>query len=83
MNDKRKIQRSICNRQVSFSINDLDFEGTIENISNEGALILIPNPLQLDQHSEIVITISSADQTDMKRARIVWSDHNAFGAKFL
>ena len=83
MNDKRKIQRTVCSRQVSFSINGHDFEGTIENISNEGTLILTPKPLQLDQHSEIVITISNADQIDMKRARIVWSDNNAFGAEFL
>jgi len=83
MNDKRKIERTVCSRQVSFSINGLDFEGTIENISEKGTLILSPEPLQLDQHSEIVITISSADQTDMKRAQIVWSDERAFGAKFL
>ena len=83
MNDKRKIERTVCSRQVFFSIDGIDFEGTIENISNEGTLILTPKPLQLDQHSEIVISISSADQTDVKRARIIWSDSNAFGAKFL
>ena len=58
MNDKRKIERTVCSRQVSISINSLEFEGTIENISKEGTLILTPQPLQLDQHSEIVITIS-------------------------
>jgi hypothetical protein len=83
MNDKRKIERTICSRQVSFSIDGLDFEGTIENISKEGTLILTPNPPPLDQESEIVITISSADQIDMKRAQIVWADKHAFGAKFL
>ena len=83
MNDKRQIERTVCSRKVSISINGLQYEGTIENISNEGTLILTPKPVELDQHSEIVITISSADQTDMKRARVVWSDHNAFGAKFL
>ncbi len=82
MYDKRKIERTVCSRQVSFSINGLEFEGTIENISKEGTLILTPKPVQFDQHSEVVITISSADQTDTKRARIVWSDNNAFGAEF-
>jgi PilZ domain len=83
MADNRKIERTICSRQVLFSIDGHEYEGTIENISNEGTLILTPTPLELHQHAVIVITISSADQTDMKKARIVWSDSQAFGAKFL
>ena len=83
MNDKRKIERTICSRQVFFSINGLEFEGTIENISNEGTLILTNTPLQIQQDEEISITITSADQGDMKKARVIWADEGAFGAEFL
>ena len=83
MDDKRKIGRTICSRQVSFAVDGNKYEGTIENISNEGTLILTPDPIELQQYAEVVITISSAEQTDIKRAQIVWSDKHAFGAKFL
>ena len=49
MDDKRKIERTICNRQVSFSVDGETYEGTIENISNEGTLILTKTPVQLQQ----------------------------------
>jgi hypothetical protein len=83
MDDKRKIERTVCNRQVSFSVDDEAYEGTIENISNEGTLILTNTPVQLQQDKEISITITSADQGDMKKARVIWADERAFGAKFL
>ncbi len=83
MDDKRKIERCICNRQVSFSVDGDDYEGTIENISNEGTLILTNTPVQLQQDKEISITITSADQGDIKKAKIVWADEGAFGAEFL
>ena len=83
MDDKRKIERTICNRQVSFSIDGEDYEGTIENISNEGTLILANTPVQLQEDEEISITITSADQGDLKKARVIWADERAFGAKFI
>ncbi len=83
MDDKRKIERTICNRQVSFSVDGKAYEGTIENISNEGTLILTNTPVQLQQDKEISITITSADQGDMKKARVIWADEGAFGAEFL
>ena len=83
MDDKRKIERTICNRQVSFSVDGEAYEGTIENISNEGTLILMNTPVQLQQDKEISITITSADQGDMKKARVIWADEGAFGAEFL
>jgi len=83
MDDKRKIERTVCNRQVSFSIDGEVHEGTIENISNEGTLILTNNPVKLQQDKEISITITSADQGDMKKARVIWADEGAFGAEFL
>jgi hypothetical protein len=83
MDDKRKIERTICNRQVSFSVDGETYEGTIENISNEGTLILTNIPVQLQQDKEISITITSADQGDMKKARVIWADDRAFGAEFL
>jgi PilZ domain len=81
--DKRQIERTICNRQVSFSIDGDDFEGTIENISNVGTLILTDTPVQIQQGNEISITITSADQGELKKARVVWADEGAFGAEFL
>ena len=83
MADKRKIERTICNRHVSFSVDGEAYEGTIENISNEGTLILMNTPVQLQQNKEISITITSADQGDMKKARVIWADEGAFGAEFL
>jgi hypothetical protein len=83
MDNKRKIERTICNRQVSFSIDGHDYEGTIENISNVGTLILTSTPVQIQQGNEISITITSADQGELKKARVVWADEHAFGAEFL
>lgn len=83
MNDKRKIDRTICNRQVSFMIDGEVHEGTIENISADGTLILTGTPLQLDPDKEISITITSADRDDKKKALIVWAEDRAFGAKFI
>ena len=59
------------------------YEGTIENISNEGTLILTNTPVQLQQGKEISITITSADRGEMRNARVIWADEGAFGAKFL
>ncbi len=83
MDNKRKIERTICNRQVSFSIDGHDYEGTIENISNVGTLILTSTPSQIQQGNEISITITSADQGELKKAKVVWADEHAFGAEFL
>ena len=81
--DKRQIERTICNRQVSFSIDGHVYEGTIENISNVGTLILTNTPMQIQQGNEISITITSADQGELKKARVIWADDHAFGAEFL
>jgi len=83
MDDKRKIERTICSRQVSFSIDGRAYEGTIENISNEGTLILASTPRRIETGKEISITISSADQNEQRKARVVWADDVAFGAEFL
>ena len=83
MDDKRKIERTICNRQVSFSVDGEAYKGTIENISNEGTLILTNIPVQLREDKEISIVITSADQGSMKKARVIWVDEGAFGAEFL
>ncbi len=83
MNDKRKIERTVCNRQVSFCIDGNDYKGTIENISNVGTLILTDTPTPIQLGREISITITSADQGEMKKARVVWADDGAFGAEFL
>lgn len=83
MGDKRKIERTICNRQVSFSIDGDDYEGIIENISNVGTLILTNTPLEIQQGHEISITITSADQGELKKAKVIWADERSFGAEFL
>ena len=83
MDNKRKIERTICNRQVSFSIDGHVYEGIIENISNVGTLILTNTPVQIQQGNEISITVTSADQGEIKKARVMWADDRAFGAEFL
>ena len=83
MDNKRKIERTICNRQVLFSIDGHVYAGTIENISNEGTLILTNTPIEIQQGNEISITITSADQGEVKKARVMWADDRAFGAEFL
>ena len=81
--DKRQIERTICNRQVSFSVDGDEYEGTIENISTVGTLILTDTPLQIQQGNEISITITSVDKGELKKARVIWADDKAFGAEFL
>jgi hypothetical protein len=83
MDNKRKIERTICNRQVSFSIDGHVYEGTIENISNVGTLILTNTPVQIQRGIEISITVTSADKGELKKARVIWADERAFGAEFL
>ena len=83
MDDKRKIERTVCNRQVSFSVEGVTYEGIIENISHDGTLILTNNPVALQQDQEISITITFADHGDKKKARVIWADDRAFGAEFL
>ena len=59
------------------------YSGTIENLSNDGALILIQKPTYPIKNKEIVLSISYAGKQDVRKARVAWSDDRAFGAKFV
>ena len=84
MKNKRKTsKKTCCNRDVTFSVNDTDYAGTIQNIGNYGASVLTNNPLKIPEGKKIHMSILNNNQEDMKSAEIVWSDESGFGAKFI
>ena len=74
--------RIFC-REVTFSVDDIVYAGTIENLSRDGALILTQKPPYPIDNKEIFIYLSAADKEDVRKARVAWSDDRAFGAKFV
>ena len=78
----RNGSRIFC-REVTFSVDDIVYAGTIENLSKDGALILTQKPPYPIKNKEIFISISCADKEDVRKARVAWSDDRAFGAKFV
>lgn len=84
MKNIRKSATAICyNRDVTFSVDDTVYAGTIQLISSYGATISARNPFNLSKGKRIWINILSQKQKEVKSAEIVWSDESGFGAKFL
>lgn len=84
MKNIRKSATAICyNRNVTFSVDDTVYAGTIQLISSYGATISATNPLNLSKGKRIWINIFSQKQKEVKSAEVVWSDESGFGAKFL
>ena len=84
MKNIRKSATTICyNRDVTFSVDDTVYAGTIQIISNYGATISARNPLNLSKGKRIWINMLSQKQKEVKSAEVVWFDESGFGAKFL
>jgi hypothetical protein len=84
MKNIRKSATTICyNRDVTFSVDDTVYAGTIQIISNYGATISARNPLNLSKGKRIWINMLSQKQKEVKIAEVVWSDESGFEAKFL
>ena len=84
MNNKKITAKMICcNRDVTFSVDDNDYVGTIQNIGNYGVSVLANIQLKIPEGKKIRMSILNNNQEDMKSAEIVWSDESGFGAKFI
>ena len=84
MKNLRKSATTICyNRDVTFSVDNRVYAGTIQIISNYGATISARNPLNLSKGKRIWINILSKKQKEVRSAEVAWSDESGFGAKFL
>jgi hypothetical protein len=80
---KRKHKRNIFNRSVSFSVEDVDYNGIIDNISPEGVHVITDTPVRIKEGEDIIITVANADmEKHTKVGRIIWADDSGFGAKF-
>ena len=80
---KRKHSRNIYQRKVVFSIEAVDYEGTIDNISIGGVHVMTDRPIKMEAGDNLTITLVDADiNKDVKTARIIWADDSGFGAKF-
>jgi hypothetical protein len=78
-----KNESRIFSREVTFSMDNTVYAGTIESLSKDGALILTRKPPYPIKNKEILIFISSADKQDIRKAKVAWSDDRAFGAEFV
>jgi hypothetical protein len=83
MNEKRYIGRTICKREVIFQIGETQYHGAIENMSNYGASIQTEARHHLKKGATIHIAMLCDEDEDFRKARVVWSEGGAFGAKFL
>ncbi len=83
MNEKRFVGRTICKRDVIYQIGESRYHGDIENMSNYGASIQTQARHHVKKGAIIHIAMSCDDDEDIRKARVVWSEGGAFGAKFL
>jgi len=72
-----------CSSNVTFSVDDSDYTGTILNIGHYGASVSVDGRLCLPKGKKIRMTFVDNNKQDVKRAEVVWSDLSGFGAKFI
>ena len=83
MKNRRKSNRTCCSLDTAFSLGHETFKGRIENMSNYGAVILANEPIKISEGKTIRLSIACDGKEDILDAEVVWSDANAFGAKFI
>ena len=81
--NRRKIQRTLCSLDAAFSFGQKTFKGRIENMSNYGAIVLADKPTHLSEGKNIRLTIVCDGREDILDAEVVWTEADAFGAKFI
>jgi len=72
-----------CSTNVTFSVDDSNYTGTILNIGRYGASVSVDGKLCLPKGKKILITFDDNSKKDVKSAEVVWSDLSGFGAKFI
>jgi len=72
-----------CSSNVTFSVDDSDYSGTILTIGHYGASVSVDGTLRLPKGKKIRMTFVGNAKQDVKNAEVVWSDLSGFGAKFI
>lgn len=83
MAEKRFDSRTVCKRDVRFYVGERAYNGAIENMSNYGASILAKTSGRVQKGMTIRLDISCDNQENTRDASVVWSEEDAFGAKFI
>jgi hypothetical protein len=83
MENRRKGNRTCCSLDTAFSLDQQTFKGRIENMSNYGAVVLANEPIHISEGKMVRLSIACDGKEDILDAEVVWSDANAFGAKFI
>ena len=83
MTDNRFVNSTVCKRDVTFFVGKNTYHGVIENMSNYGASILAEEPGCVHKGMTIRLALSCDDQENTRDASIVWTEEDAFGAKFI
>ena len=83
MENRRKTNRTCCSLHTAISLDHETFKGRIENMSNYGAVVLADEPIRISEGKTIRLTIARDGNEDVLEAKVVWSEANAFGAKFI
>ena len=70
-------------RNVTYSVDDIVYFGTIQNLGNFGATIAARNAINIPKGKKICINMVSQNKTELKYAEVAYADESGFGAKFV
>ena len=70
-------------RNVTYSVDDIVYFGTIQNLGNYGASIAAHNPVNIPKGKKICINMLSQNKFEVKYAEVAYTDDSSFGAKFV
>jgi hypothetical protein len=70
-------------RNVTYSIDDIVYLGTIQNLGNYGATIVACSPISISKGKMIYINMLSQNQIEVKCAEVAYADESSFGVKFV
>ncbi len=82
----KKIEASrttCCCNDIDFSVDEFDYNGTLQIIGHYGASVKINRQLDLPKGKKIRMTIMDNSHKEVKNAEVVWSDVSEFGVKFI
>jgi PilZ domain len=83
MTNSRFVNSTVCKRDVTFFVGGNTYHGVIENMSNYGASIQATDSGCVNKGMTIRLAISCDDQENTRDASVVWTEEDAFGAKFI
>ncbi len=70
-------------KEVSYSVDDIVYFGTIQYIGKFGTSIFARNLLNILKGKKICINMLSQNQFEVMHAEVVYVDETSFGAKFV